>query len=216
MNDVLPHVRTPDKLLVAGYSAGGWGTALMADHTMSYFPDTSDVTVAVDSSLLINDNWHAIATNVWHFPTEIADRITGDNITLDALGALAADHPDVKILFSSSTRDEALVEVQAYFDTGTKQKTPAGGDEYTERLVTFVKQLRQISPNVALYVFDGEPLDNGLTQHTMLLLTSFSEDLRDITPAQWISNAVNDTLEDHGLDLLPRPSGHEQGNRVRE
>lgn len=202
MNAVRAHIGTPDKLLVAGYSAGGFATALLSDHVMGYFPDTDNVTVAVDSALLLNDDWRGIATDVWHTPQEITDRLTTDNITLDALTALAEEHPDVKILFSSSTRDESLVEVQAYFDTGTLDKTAAGGNEYTRTLRAFIDRLRQVSPHVAFYVFDGAPLDSGLTQHTMLLLTSFSEDLGDITPAQWISNAVNGTLEDHGLDLL--------------
>lgn len=59
-----------------------------------------------------------------------------------------------------------------------------------------------MSPNVAFYIFQGPKLDNGLTMHTMLLLSSFSEDLGPVTPAQWIHNAVNGTLEDYGLDLL--------------
>lgn len=199
---VRPLIGKPDKLLVAGYSAGGFATALMSDHVMSYFPDTNDVTVAVDSALLLNNKWRAIATDVWHTPTAIANRLTSDDITLDSLTALAADHPHVKILFSSSTRDESLVEVQAYFDTGVLAKTAAGGDAYTHRLRTFVGQLRHVSPNVAFYIFQGPTQDNGLTMHTMLLLTSFSEDLGPVTPAQWINNAVNGTLEDHGLDLL--------------
>lgn len=202
MNAVRQYVDTPDKLLVAGYSAGGFGAALLSDHVMSFFPDTSDVTVAVDGALLLNDDWRDIAADVWSAPQPIVDKLTTNNITLDALTALAADHPDVKILFSSSPRDESLVEVQAYFDDGALAKTSAGGDKYTQTLTTFIDELRQVSPNVAFYIFEGAPMENGLTQHTMLLLTSFV-DLNGISPAQWIDEAVNGTLQDHGLDLLP-------------
>lgn len=202
MNNVLPHVGRPDKLLIAGYSAGGFGTALLAEHVMSYFPNTSNVTVVVDSSLLLHKDWHGIATNVWHTPKEIADRITTDNLTLDMLSALAHDHPDVKVLFSSSTRDDALVEVQAYFDTGAMTKSAAGGEAYQRQLSTFVAQLRNAVPHVAFYLFQGASKEKGLTQHTMLLFNSFSTDLGQITPAQWIKNATNGKLEDYGLDLL--------------
>lgn len=203
MGMVRPYLGTPDKLLISGYSAGGWGAALMADHVIGYFPDANDITVAVDSALLLNADWHGIATTVWHAPQQITDRISDNNLTLDALSALAADHPEVKVLFSSSIRDDALVEVQSYFDSGDMRKTPEGGDDYERILADFVNNLRAAVPNVAFYIFDSERSPENLTMHTMLMLTSFSEDLGPVTPAEWIANAVSGRMEDHGLELLP-------------
>ncbi|MDO5658423.1 MAG: pectin acetylesterase-family hydrolase [Paracoccus sp. (in: a-proteobacteria)] len=203
MAEIMPHLPAPERLLISGYSAGGFAAALMADHVMGYFPETSDVTVAVDSALLLNDDWHGIAANIWQPPAEITRQITGDNLTLDALTALAADHPQVKVLFLSSIRDDALVEVQEYFDTGTMRKTSAGGDAYEAALADFVRALRAAVPNTAFYIFDTERSEENLTFHTALLLFSFTEGLAPITPAQWIANAVNGQIEDVGLDLLP-------------
>lgn len=197
-----PLLGTPDHLLVAGYSAGGFGTALLADRIMSAFPHTTDVTVAVDSALLLNDDWRGIAEKVWHAPSVITERLTGDNLVLDSLTALAEDHPQVKVLFSSTTRDESLVEVQAYFDTGTMTKSSEGGKAYEQRLRTFIHDLREAVPHSAFYIARSPINDQGLTFHTLLLLTSFSADLGEITPAEWIHRATEGALEDYGLDLL--------------
>lgn len=64
MDEVRRHVGTPERLVVAGYSAGGWGTALLADSVKGYFPATRNVTVVVDGSLLLNDDWARIARDV--------------------------------------------------------------------------------------------------------------------------------------------------------
>lgn len=202
MAEIMPHLDTPDRLLISGYSAGGWGAALMADHVMRYFPESRNVTVAADSSLLLKDDWREVAANVWHAPATIADRITGNNLILDALSALATDHPDVKVLFLSSIRDDALVEVQAYFDTGTMRKTSEGGDAYQRILANFIRDLRATVPNTAFYIFDTDRSEEDLTFHTALMLTSFTEGLASITPAQWIANAVDGRLENYGLELL--------------
>lgn len=202
MAEIMPQLNAPDRLLIAGYSAGGWGAALMADHVMGYFPNVRDVTVAVDSSLLLKDDWEEVAANVWHAPATITDRITGDNLILDALSALATDHPDVKVLFLSSIRDDALVEVQTYFDTGTMRKTSEGGDAYERILADFVRDLSAAVPNTAFYIFDTDRSEENLTVHTVLMLTPFTEGLTSITPAQWIANAVDGRLEDYGLELL--------------
>ena len=61
----------------------------------------------------------SVAENVVHTPSNIADRLTTDNLTLDCLAALHEDlGDDVTILFGCSTGDGDLSEVQAYFDTG--------------------------------------------------------------------------------------------------
>lgn len=52
---------TPEALLITGGSAGGFGTALLADDVISHFPKTKNITVLVDSSVLICDRWPEIA-----------------------------------------------------------------------------------------------------------------------------------------------------------
>ena len=49
-SSVLP---SPETLLITGYSAGGFGTSILADTVMDFFPDCQDVTAFVDSAFLL-------------------------------------------------------------------------------------------------------------------------------------------------------------------
>ena len=96
-----------DTLLVTGFSAGGFATSLLSDDVINYFPNANNITVAVDSSLLLYDDWHKSATELWKSPQEISDRLTENNIVLDSLVALHNKRGNtVKILFDCSVRDD--------------------------------------------------------------------------------------------------------------
>ena len=66
MNEVKKYISYDDveSLLVTGFSAGGFATYLLADDVINYFPNTKNITVAVDSSLLIYEDWHKTATEL--------------------------------------------------------------------------------------------------------------------------------------------------------
>ena len=123
VEQIKPYVGEPDTLLVTGFSAGGFGTSLLADDVIDRFPSAKNITVCVDSSLLLYDGWHETAVDLWHSPKEISDRLTTDNLVLDSLTALHEKRGDsVKILFDCSYRDDTLQQYQAYIRTGTMTK----------------------------------------------------------------------------------------------
>ena len=88
IEQIKPYVGEPDTLLVTGFSAGGFATSLLADDVIDRFPSAKNVTVCVDSSLLLYDKWNDTAVNLWKSPTEISDRLTTNNLVLDSLTAL--------------------------------------------------------------------------------------------------------------------------------
>ena len=96
---------SPEQLLVTGSSAGGFGAAILADDAIELFNNPQDVTVHVDSSLLIKEDWHDVMVEEWKSPKAMRDVVMGDNITLDSLVALHQKRTDVKILFDCSVRD---------------------------------------------------------------------------------------------------------------
>ena len=103
VEQVKQYIGEPDTLLVTGFSAGGFATSLLADDVIDRFPSAENVTVCVDSSLLLYDGWHETAVNLWKAPTEISDRLTTNNLVLDSLTALHKKRGDsVKILFDCS------------------------------------------------------------------------------------------------------------------
>lgn len=198
----------PDTLLVTGFSAGGFGASLLADDVIDYFPEAENITVAVDSSLLLYDRWQECAIGNWHAPEEISSRLTGNNIVLDSLTALHEKRGSaVKILFDCSVRDGELAAYQAYIRDGERTVADENGDLFEADLKAMVSGLQENIPGVGIFIWDGLPYNPfnkklDLTQHT-ILSTSFTKDLSgDVSIADWICNAVEGNVESYGLELL--------------
>lgn len=200
---------SPEKLLITGSSAGGFGAAILADDAISLFNDPQDVTVHIDSSLLINENWHDIMVNEWNSPAAFSDVVTSDNITLDSLVALHNKREKVKILFDCSVRDYNLSMAQRFFDEGSQNEMPekigkAEGDRFQQLLRKMVNDLQEQIPDCGIYIWDKETQAEGhLTVHTATG-TKLYVDSKSGNPsiAQWLENSVNGNVESFGLELL--------------
>ncbi|MEF3084529.1 pectin acetylesterase-family hydrolase [Bacillus altitudinis] len=212
MKEAMEHagIDNPDSVLVTGYSAGGFGASLLADDVFSnYFPNAKSKTVLVDSSLLLNDDWHSIATDVWKSPKHISDRLVSNNITLDSLTELHEKWGDeVNILFDSSTRDGDLAKVQNYFDTGNMETDEEKADIYQQILKETIPKFKE-QAGAYLFIWDGLPWyddPRNLTMHTIIatpyVFAPF--DGQDVSIGEWLKNAVDGQLQDYGLDLVDK------------
>ncbi len=201
-----PYVGEPDTLLVTGFSAGGFGTSLLADDVIDRFPSAENITVCVDSSLLLYDGWHETAVDLWQSPEEISDRLTTDNIVLDSLTALYEKRGDsVKILFDCSYRDDTLMQYQSFIHTGKMDKTKALGDRFQADLSKMVAGLQANIPGVGIYIWNyGEDPETHNTQHTIISSNVFDKLEDGVSVADWIYAAVNGDVQSHGLALLER------------
>ena len=207
LQEAMKHMgNNPDQILVTGFSAGGFGTALLTDDVMRTFPNCNDVTSYVDSGFMIYPGWPEVARNVWKAPTEIAERIHSDNITLDCLQALKQDHGDrVKIAFSCSTRDAALSEYINYVEKDQLYADKESGIQFQKELKQMCNDQQQAIPNIALYIFDT-PDENaakkaeGLTKHCIGAADKMV--VEGITAAQWLWDAVCGTPRQIGMSLL--------------
>lgn len=203
----LAGIDNPDTVVVTGYSAGGFATALLSDDIFTnYFPNAESKNVLVDASLLLHDDWHTIATDVWQTPKEISDKLTGNNLTLDCLTALHKKYgDDIHLLFDCSTRDGDLAKVQNYFDTGVMDVSEKEADVYQQILKDTIPQFKEAG--VSLFIWDGVAwYDNpgNMTAHTIIATPAvwlpFEEQKQSV--AGWLTNAINGRLEDYGLDLV--------------
>ena len=203
----LAGISDPEAVVVTGYSAGGFGAALLAvDIFTNYFPTAESKNVLVDASLLLYDDWHTVATDVWQTPKEISDKLTGSNLTLDCLTALHEKYGDgVHLLFDSSTRDGDLAKVQNYLDTGVMDVTEKEADIYQQILKDTIPQFKE--NGVSLFIWDGvawydDP--RNMTAHTIIATPAvwlpFEEQEQSV--AGWLADAVNGDLKDYGLDLV--------------
>ena len=207
LHETMKHIGSnPEQILVTGFSAGGFGTALLTDDVMRTFPNCSDVTSYVDSGFMIYPGWPEVARNVWKAPKEIAERIHSDNITLDCLQVLKQDHGDrVKIAFSCSTRDAALSEYINYVEKDQLYADKESGIQFQKELKQMCDALQQAIPNIALYIFDT-PDENaakkaeGLTKHCIGAADKMV--VEGITAAQWLWDAVCGNPRQIGLSLL--------------
>ena len=205
--EAMKHIgHDPEQILVTGFSAGGFGTALLTDDVMRTFPNCNDVTSYVDSGFMIYPGWPEVARTVWKAPTEIAERIHSDNITLDCLQALKQDHGDrVKIAFSCSTRDAALSEYINYVEKDQLYADKESGIKFQMELKQMCDALQQAIPNIALYIFDT-PDENaakkaeGLTKHCIGAADKMV--VEGMTAAQWLWDAACGNPKQIGLSLL--------------
>ena len=206
IEQIKPYVGEPDTLLVTGFSAGGFATALLADDVIDRFPSAGNVTVCVDSSLLLYDGWHDTAVDLWRTPSEISDRLTTDNLVLDSLIALYEKRGDsVKILFDCSYRDDTLMQYQSYIDTGKMDKTRELGDNFQQDLKEMVIALQANIPNVGIYIWsNGEDPDTHNTQHTIISSNVFDSLGNDRSVGEWIFDAVNGEVRTYGIELLDK------------
>ena len=198
------YVGEPDTLLVTGFSAGGFATSLLADDVIGRFPSATNVTVCVDSSLLLYDGWHETAADLWKSPKEISDRLTGNNIVLDSLTALYQKRGDsVKILFDCSYRDDTLQQYQSFIRTGKMEKNKENGDIFQKDLTQMVDDLQNNIPGIGIYIWNyNQDSGTGNTQHTIISSNLFDKLEDDISVAEWIIAAVDGDVSSHGLHLL--------------
>ena len=200
-------VANADTVLVTGYSAGGWGAAILADDIYTnYFPNAGSKNLLVDSSMALYDNWKYVAENVWKTPKSIYDKIVSNNITMDMLKALREKYgDDITILYDTSTRDGDLAKVQNYLQNGIMEVDEAVADAYQQTLKDAIPQFQEIG--VSLFIFDDIPYyddPRNMTSHTIIatpvVWIPFKEQNKSI--ADWLLDAINGNTKDYGTDLV--------------
>lgn len=206
MKMVMPYVGDPEALVISGSSAGGFATSLLSDDIIiNYFPNTKNITSCVDSSLLYYDNWKWTAENIWKSPEEISSKLVSENLVLDSLIDLENKHPEVKILFTCSNRDDALQSYQAYLDDGQMGTSKEYSDKFQRGLKKMVFDMQDNLNNPGIYIFEcGLKKDTTSTQHQILPGNVFDKLSGEKSAAEWLMDAVNGNIGSYGLELLDK------------
>lgn len=205
-----PYVGNPETLLITGSSAGGFGASLLADDVMDQFPETQNVTVFVDSSVLLTDKWPEVARDMWKAPEEIANSLVSDNIMVDGLKALYQHRGNkVKILFGCSARDVELSKFQVYLNEGHFRKLAIpDAKRMQQNLKKTVADMQASIPGCGIFIWDNFEsfIDKGFTFHAITSIPYiFFEDRNGYgSIPQWLINAINGDIQTHGLELLDK------------
>ncbi len=207
MDEVKKLVEAPKDMIVCGCSAGAFGTAMITDDVMSFYPECKNVVCLVDSALSISTEFHRITKEVWGAPEEIVNRIHSDNFVLDSLTALKRKHGDrVTCLYTSSIKDAALARMQNFMDGGKLVFSKESGERLYKDNKRFCDQLKENIPNVGIYLFnkaDNSLKGMELTVHCIIGENFFFKDkLEDTTCATWVEDAVSGKVASYGLELL--------------
>ena len=202
MDQAVQYARTPDTILVAGWSAGGFGAAFLADTVFSdYYPRVIEKAVLADSALLHYDAFRETASSVWGAPSKITKYWHSDNPVRDSLEACRDRWPKAKILFACSYRDGGLVQYQNYINTGVFLSDEALGDVFEEELRDFVTALLEL-PDTGVYIWADWLGTSSLTPHTILWTQFYSKGYNGESCASWLNTCMNGETENHGLDLF--------------
>ena len=201
-------IENADTVLVTGYSAGGFATALLADDIFTnYFPDTESKNVLVDAAVLLYDDWKYVAENVWEVPKTISDKLTSDNLTMDCLVSLREKYGDsINLMFDCSTRDGDLAKVQNYLDNGIMDVDEPEADVFQTMLRNMIPQFESI--NVHLFIFDGvawydDP--RNMTAHTMIATPAVwfpFEHIEGQSLSGWLVEVMSGNGRSYGVELL--------------
>ena len=199
----------PDKLLIAGNSAGAFAVpALAGEISEEYYPDCKDITLLSDSGLLLYKDWKRTAEEVWEADEGFVKRLHSDNPTVDWYESLYARYGSrFRYLYASSTKDYLLSSY--YNDIMTKQyKTDSDVQVvFFEQLKTMVRQLKEITGDFHFYIFDWPMLPaavgKGGTVHTALKeLSFFTKKSDNLTMADWLYDQTDGIAYDVGMGLL--------------
>ena len=204
MDRAVRYAGSPDTVLVAGWSAGGFGAAFLADEIFTdCFPNVPEKAVLVDSALLQYDAWKKTASEVWGAPSGITDCWKGDNPVLESLQNCKKHWPNAKILYTGSYRDGGLVQYQNYIDTGNFVSDEALGDVFEKKLEDMVRKLLEL-PDAGVYIWADWLGTSSLTPHTILWTQFYSKGYNGESCASWLYSAMEGDIHNHGLELFEK------------
>lgn len=197
----------PEKLLIAGDSAGAFAVPALAEEVLEkYYPACGDVTLLSDCGQLCYGKWRRTARDVWGAPERIWKSIHGDNLTVEWFRACHRTLGNrVRYLYAASVRDYLL---SAYLSDMMRKeyRTDAEIQQiFFEQSKDMIRDLKNItSPfGIFLYNWKNHRFHLGGTVHTAVRHGRFYfKGLRPASMAQWLSDATEGRIYDIGLDLL--------------
>lgn len=204
LTNVVPE--TPENLLIAGVSAGGWGCVAHSPAIHQLYPKCENVAICVDGSYLPTPNWATIAKETWNVNSELATQIKSNDLLSDLLHYAKGRLPaSTTFLHVMSAYDVDLVKFMNKMNTGILEVTPQALQEFHTGLVSAVRQLKKDIPNYYYYVTDyGKSKKNGTTPHVFLGNPKlfYGELEGNLSIADWLIKAIKGRAVDVGSHFI--------------
>jgi hypothetical protein len=207
------YFKLPDKLLIAGDSAGAFAVPALTDEILTkVYPECSDVTLFSDSGQLLYPHWKRTAKDIWKADESIVKAIHTPNLTMDWYHMLYNKYGEkLKYLYASSTHDYLL---SAYYNDITYKTYRTNSDvqaAFYGQLRDMAADFKNMSENSGLFINEWKNLNvmypglRGGTVHTAVRHPNFyakSDGKNGISMADWLYDAVNGRIYSVGMGLL--------------
>jgi len=159
--------QTPDALVIAGQSAGGFGCVAHSPRISELYPGCDNIVVYSEVSHLHSPLWPEIAKNVWNVRPDLMEYIKSNDLIADLL-RYAKDNmpPSTRFLHMASTSDKELVKMMHKMNHGKKTVNPESISKYQNTLTDVIGKLKAEIPNYFYYITDyGKNKKDGTTPH---------------------------------------------------
>jgi len=197
---------SPEKLMIMGSSAGGFGVLYYAPLIAALYPWCANVTVYSEATHISTPLWKSITQDVWKIPADLQNYVESDNLIYDLFRYARDNMPEgTKFLHSNSVWDRDLTRFLNKLRGREMAVSPEGLQEFHRSLLPVEKQLKKDIPNLHYYLTDyNKNAKDGTTPHTFaghpeLLYTPMQD---GISLADWLYQATEDVLQDVGEKFL--------------
>ncbi|HEY5583176.1 MAG TPA: pectin acetylesterase-family hydrolase [Ruminiclostridium sp.] len=188
---VFENISLPEKILVTGESAGGFGAAFWLQKIANHYSN-SKIYEYSDSSYLNSDRWTEILDKEWNADFQNRFGFAPED---DLLGAAFKENskklPDTVTLLQSNTlTDHVLIKFQSLLNGKTLNRTAR--QQWTKQMVNSMGYLDKKLKNYYFYLSDqGYDKKECGTPHTISHSSEFYTSAEEgITLNKWLSDCV--------------------------
>ncbi|BBI33293.1 pectin acetylesterase-family hydrolase [Cohnella abietis] len=190
---IYANVDKPEKLLIAGESAGGFGSAFWAGEISNHYKE-SEIYQYSDSSFLKSDKWPEVVDKEWHADFE---KTFGFAAESDLIGSAFKGNrrllpANIVLLQSYSLYDEILIHFQNKINDYTGPLDEKNISDWSRQMRQSVKELASTLPNYYYYLTDYDRNNKGTTSHTFSSQKTFYKAEQDgVKLLTWLDDIIN-------------------------
>ena len=168
---------TPDKLLITGSSAGGFGSAFWASEIANHYAQ-AEIYHLSDSSFLASDNWSAIVNQNWqaNFQQQFSYPMEADMIASAFLANGTKMPTRAVLMHACTTNDKVLASFQNRLNGKGDEVDQQSSEEWSRQFRASTRKLDEQMPNFYYFLTDyGYDEKTHTTPHTLLPMKAFYE-----------------------------------------
>ncbi|MDR2749977.1 MAG: pectinacetylesterase family protein [Clostridiales bacterium] len=155
-----------DRLLIAGESAGAFGSVALGDFIASYWPKTTQVAVYADAAQVWSKKWVEVLRDAWNAEESLWNCLSEDGeLIADWFERLSKRLPNAVLLHSNSIFDEVLSKFQNKLNNDTYSFENNALSSFNSHLKDAEQRLTRLK-NYSRFVTAIGKTDKETTPHT--------------------------------------------------